>query len=766
MSVIQIKNTSFFQPTAIAGCKMWLDGADPVGNGTIPANGASVSSWVDKSTNGLTVSAASSQPTYVTNALNGLGTLAFNGSQSLSAASVTGEKLLGGTGSSATFCVFSVTNNTQNSCPITWDDSNYTYRYMITWAGGEGSPGLTFDLGLTPYRTQVNSSSFNFVNNTYYLVSFWRNGATTILNINGITYTLVYPHGTFAGNWSTSASRTLNVGAYVNSSGYNMKGNTAEIIAYNTHIPSNFQQIEGYLAWKWGLQGSLPSTHPFARTPSFATSFYFPRAIPKVIGTTVKNPLAIQGIQLWLDAADTSSMTLSGSTVTQWRDKSGVGNSPTVYSGVSYSTGQQNNLGTINLGNYSGSMTGTITPSLQNSVMSCFFVFKLNGTSSDNGSHSILVFSNPGSGDLRTVEERNGNFRFLTFNPSVVILSTPAISGSYVLWFSGQNTTNMYARLNGTSLTSASISTNNRNSSQYAIGTNLESPLSTPTGWNGYVAEMVVYNSLLSVSQQEEIEGYLAWKWGLQGSLPVGHPYKSAGPAIVPYVTPVVRSITTIGSPVRIITTGLVSRWQLNESSGSTVIDSVGGNNITIGGSPSRVSVTYGSYTGFALSLQTTSQVGSISLPSNLNVVAHSMTSWLYLTALRPSGQQRWLSWGNGSCGGGGEDFVCYLASSLYHGPSCIVAYEFLSSGVTTGVWYFCVSTYNGTTWTTYLNGTQIQSSNAGLNAVNGFFSIGYNRDSAQTLGGNGGGGYLGEIRFYNRALTAEEVLRIYQGTG
>lgn len=761
--MIQIKNTSFFQPIIISGCQLWLDGADPAGNGTIPANGATVSTWIDKSTNGLTVSAASSQPTYVTNVVNGRGTVAFNGSQNLSAGSVTAGQLLGSTGTSATFCVFSISDNNSASTPISWDDGSYTWRFLIHY----DSSGLTFDLGnasagVSNRRISISNSTLTFANNTYYLVSFWQSGGAALLNVNGGAYTANTPSG-FTGNIPTSTSRTFNVGTYINSSGYNMKGNTAEVIIYNTHIPSNFQQIEGYLAWKWGLQGSLPSTHPFARSASFASSLYFPRAIPKVIGTTVKNPLAIQGLQLWLDAADTSSMTLSGSTVTQWRDKSGVGNSPTVYSGVSYSTGQQNNLGTINLGNYSGSMTGTITPSLQNSVMSCFFVFKLNGTSSDNGSHSILVFSNPGSGDLRTVEERNGNFRFLTFNPSVVILSTPAISGSYVLWFSGQNTTNMYARLNGTSLTSASISTNTRNSSQYAIGTNLESPLSTPTGWNGYVAEMVVYNSLLSVSQQEEIEGYLAWKWGLQGSLPVGHPYKSAGPAIVPYVTPVVRSITTIGSPVRIITTGLVSRWQLNESSGSTVIDSVGGNNITIGDSPSRVSVTYGSYTGFALSLQTTSQVGSISLPSNLNVVAHSMTSWVYFTALR--GQQRWLSWGNSGCGGGGEDFSTYL-NTLYHGPTCIVAYSFLTSGLTTGVWYFCVSTYNGTTWTTYLNGTQIQSANAGFGAVNGFFSIGYNRDSAQTLGGNGGGGYLGEIRFYNRALTAEEVLRIYQGTG
>ena len=301
--MIQIKNTSFFQPIIISGCQLWLDGADPAGNGTIPANGATVSTWVDKSSNGLTVSAASSQPTYVTNVVNGRGTVAFNGSQSLSAGSVTAGKLLGSTGTSATFCVFSVSNNSQSSCPFSWDDSGYTYRYMLTL---EGSQGLNFDLGdinvTSASRINIPTSSITFANNTYYLVSFWQSGGAARLNVNGGAYTANTPSG-FTGNIPTSTSRTFNVGAYVNNSSFFMKGNTAEIIAYNTHIPNNFQQIEGYLAWKWGLQGSLPSTHPFARSASFASSLYFPRAIPKVIGTTVKNPLAIQGIQLWLDAA-------------------------------------------------------------------------------------------------------------------------------------------------------------------------------------------------------------------------------------------------------------------------------------------------------------------------------------------------------------------------------------------------------------------------------------------------------------------------------
>ena len=44
------------------------------------------------------------------------------------------------------------------------------------------------------------------------------------------------------------------------------------------------------------------------------------------------------------------------------------------------------------------------------------------------------------------------------------------------------------------------------------------------------VAEIVLYSSVLTTLQIQIIEGYLAWKWGLQTNLPVGHPYKSSAP--------------------------------------------------------------------------------------------------------------------------------------------------------------------------------------------------------------------------------------------
>ena len=42
--------------------------------------------------------------------------------------------------------------------------------------------------------------------------------------------------------------------------------------------------------------------------------------------------------------------------------------------------------------------------------------------------------------------------------------------------------------------------------------------------------EMLQYDGEITTTQRQKIEGYLAWKWGLQSTLPAGHPFKTAAP--------------------------------------------------------------------------------------------------------------------------------------------------------------------------------------------------------------------------------------------
>jgi len=44
------------------------------------------------------------------------------------------------------------------------------------------------------------------------------------------------------------------------------------------------------------------------------------------------------------------------------------------------------------------------------------------------------------------------------------------------------------------------------------------------------MCEFIEYNTYLTTSQRQQVEGYLAWKWGVQSALPVSHAYKKFKP--------------------------------------------------------------------------------------------------------------------------------------------------------------------------------------------------------------------------------------------
>ena len=48
--------------------------------------------------------------------------------------------------------------------------------------------------------------------------------------------------------------------------------------------------------------------------------------------------------------------------------------------------------------------------------------------------------------------------------------------------------------------------------------------------WHGDIAEQVFVPDDVTTDTRQKIEGYLAWKWGLEANLPSGHPYKDAAP--------------------------------------------------------------------------------------------------------------------------------------------------------------------------------------------------------------------------------------------
>lgn len=62
---------------------------------------------------------------------------------------------------------------------------------------------------------------------------------------------------------------------------------------------------------------------------------------------------------------------------------------------------------------------------------------------------------------------------------------------------------------------------------------------------DGDLAECLIYDSALGTSDRQKIEGYLAWKYGLQAQLPGGHPYAAAAPTVGGPLTSIARITVT-----------------------------------------------------------------------------------------------------------------------------------------------------------------------------------------------------------------------------
>ena len=58
---------------------------------------------------------------------------------------------------------------------------------------------------------------------------------------------------------------------------------------------------------------------------------------------------------------------------------------------------------------------------------------------------------------------------------------------------------------------------------EYRIGSRIQNNLNNLL--NGSIAEVLFFNTQKGTADRQSIEGYLAWKWGLQSLLPLNHPY-------------------------------------------------------------------------------------------------------------------------------------------------------------------------------------------------------------------------------------------------
>jgi len=265
------------------------------------------------------------------------------------------------------------------------------------------------------------------------------------------------------------------------------------------------ERMQGYLAWKWGLEGSLPAGHPYKTSRPFL--LWSPAEI-----TT----------ELWLDASDYSTITESGGSVDQWDDKSGndrhvsQGTNPKkpTYSATGFDGGTKPSIAfdggdTLNRSSITGTAAGE---------WSVFAV--IDDQSVDGYDYLFTTFGTTeqrfmlGTGGPQYNNQADGN----------ADAGATFVAGEQQVAY--EATTDARVWRDGTQIAGAAYTyTATDANGNWAVGSRGGSDYMV-----GDICELIFLPGKATAETRQRIEGYLAWKWGLEADLPSGHPYETFAP--------------------------------------------------------------------------------------------------------------------------------------------------------------------------------------------------------------------------------------------
>jgi hypothetical protein len=251
---------------------------------------------------------------------------------------------------------------------------------------------------------------------------------------------------------------------------------------------------------------------------------------------------------LWLDAADTSTITQSLGTVSQWNDKSGNNyhlSQATAALQPQYEAAGMNGKPALN--NLDGRLLQRgATPMFRNvdgaTIVAVYrATFPLAGGAAANG---MLVAVNGGAItgatrlSLTTTGARHSfGGRRLDADGYTVVTSPTSLTADPTIWMGNADFANAQANtwLNGTAdIAGAAFQAAGNTSDTNSFGIGLFNRFSggLDTYDNTHVSEVLLINATLSSDDRQKLEGYLAHKWGLTAELPSDHPYKTVRPTV------------------------------------------------------------------------------------------------------------------------------------------------------------------------------------------------------------------------------------------
>ena len=687
--------TGLLSPTQLPGLQVWLDGADPLGTGTAPANNTVISTWADKSGNARNATGVASPP-YVSASRN----ISFNGSSQYFTIPYSG--------SHQTETGFFVITYANTNSQIVLVGNVTSTRQIVNVAPQVGVSGVS-----------NNASATNPTANTLCIAGYSFNPALSFAYLNGTA-------GSAGTGMSPGAESFLYLGCS-STIGTFVNGSISEVIIYNQFLSTvQRQAVEGYLAWKWNLMSSLPVGHPYIVTAAVPTSIstrFFPTYMP--------------GIQLWLDGSDplgTGTAPANNTVISTWADKSGNARNATSVGSPVFNT--SSNAIVLN----GTSQAFSMTYSGVHATETAFIVVNMTTP------NSFAFFISSPITYARQFYDYNTALAFGQTNiGGNATNSSTLTAGSNTLLGYSLNSTNSFLYFNGTSgptgtgfgslPSETTIYVGYSGSGQYLAGT---------------ISEVIIYNQVLTTAERQVVEGYLAWKWGTQASLPATHPYKTVQPSSLTFV-PSYTNTSNIAAnadsylPLMSNTFDIGNTPQLVGSNGTLSFSNVLGKNcIYINNNTANF----------------------VSLPmANINVFTiafwFNYTSTSYFTAASYTTAAGAMAIQFDLVAAGSNTAYTALPNQWTISPS--------SSNLGVNTWNFMTLTINQNTFVgnLYMNGVLAASATGSgvFPSSPNLMVLGKSGDQTVAGGTRSYQGFLQNFMYFNTVLTAAQVASIYEQT-
>jgi hypothetical protein len=532
-------------------CSFWLDADDLT---TMTLSGSSVTQWRDKARNlSFTVGTGSVDGTRsapILSSKNGRGAVQFNGTNTI---------LRNATGDLTPLnrTIFVVIekgsgSDTNGEAAVSFCPKDSTaYGYFATFGFVTGYPYSSKRVDLAGATARWYEYTFNagdlILMRSQNRDDTYLNGTFTESQLY-VNKTIVTRTTNIIGGFMTSFTKGIILGGTDgrSASGYYgnyFSGKICEIICFD-NILSNAESeiVENYLSNKWGIGLSGSETPADSPLSVFNNNYILDSYSVDVdqSNININSPLSISGCQLWLDGSDHTSISLSGSYVTQWNDKSGYSRHMTEQTlPPTYSSGILNNKNVINfdvnarmsIPNSSG-LFNFMHNSIGGTVICVVKPFATDTNSqygrflhSDNNASANVgfnIFFDDRPATLGTNNSiRCGVTRGVNGTSTSSFLVNNTIPQSNKFFLNSIQFNNVVSTVprnriqlffNGRQSTGSNTDTNVASTSSTS-SVNLTLGSTNGDSFNGQLAELIIYSGILTDTDLSLVEKYLTKKW-------------------------------------------------------------------------------------------------------------------------------------------------------------------------------------------------------------------------------------------------------------